>query len=136
MFRETGRLFKEAALRSKEIDRRMAETDRKISKLGGRIGELIENLEASKLLKKFTDRGFLLPGAGTYAAWDGGVTGVKKPVVARGLRVTRPAKKPPPLRSDPRGRAAPLRGLSKRRLLVSPYHPNQAPAQEFVALRA
>jgi hypothetical protein len=49
---EMDRLFKELALQSKE-------TDRKISKLGSRIGELIENLVASNLLKKFTDRGFV-----------------------------------------------------------------------------
>ena len=72
-FKETDRLFKEAALRSKEIDRKIEETDRlikelrlqsketdrKISSLGSRIGELIENLVTSNLLKKFTDRGFV-----------------------------------------------------------------------------
>jgi septal ring factor EnvC (AmiA/AmiB activator) len=78
---ETDRLIKEAALESKaeaerrmaeidrriaetdrqmaETDRKMAETDRKISSLGSRIGELIENLVASNLLKKFTDRGYV-----------------------------------------------------------------------------
>jgi predicted AAA+ superfamily ATPase len=63
---ETDRLFKEVAIESKKLDRqmeetarKMAETDRKISSLGSRIGELIENLVASNLLKKFTDRGFV-----------------------------------------------------------------------------
>jgi hypothetical protein len=65
-FADIRALFQEIALQSKETDRRMAETDRlfketdrKISKLGNRIGELIENLVASNLLKKFTDRGFV-----------------------------------------------------------------------------
>lgn len=58
-FKETDRRFKEIALQSKETDRRFKETDRKISKLGGRIGELVENLVASNLLQKFNDRGFL-----------------------------------------------------------------------------
>jgi hypothetical protein len=52
-------MFKEIALQSKETDRRFKETDRKISNLGSRIGELIETLVASNLLKKFTDRGFV-----------------------------------------------------------------------------
>jgi hypothetical protein len=58
-FRELKSLFAETDRRMKETDRQMKETDRKISKLGNRIGELIENLVASNLLRKFKDRGLV-----------------------------------------------------------------------------
>ncbi|MDR3160552.1 MAG: hypothetical protein LBU28_02940 [Spirochaetaceae bacterium] len=58
-FKETDRQFKEIKRLFAETDRQMKETDRKISKLGSRIGELIENLVASNLLRKFKDRGLV-----------------------------------------------------------------------------
>ncbi|MDR3162109.1 MAG: hypothetical protein LBU28_10930 [Spirochaetaceae bacterium] len=53
--RWSAELAKEEARRSAALNRQFAETDRKISKLGGRLGELVENLVASNLSEKFKD---------------------------------------------------------------------------------
>jgi hypothetical protein len=65
-FKETDRKFEELREDMKETDRRFQETDRqlkktdwKISKLGNRLGDLIEHLAASNLLKKFRNQGYV-----------------------------------------------------------------------------
>ena len=69
MFRETNRIIQETALQMKENDRKWAESkiefdrrnkelDKKISALGSRIGEIVENMVAGKIVDKFRAFGY------------------------------------------------------------------------------
>jgi hypothetical protein len=53
MFQETDRKMQETDRKMQETDRKMQETDRKISRLGGRIGDLVEQLIVPNILEKF-----------------------------------------------------------------------------------
>ncbi|MDR2588410.1 MAG: hypothetical protein LBC67_03185 [Spirochaetales bacterium] len=56
--REKAEASKDAKRGQRELERQMKETDRKISKLGSRVGELIEHLAASNMLKQFKKLGY------------------------------------------------------------------------------
>jgi hypothetical protein len=55
---ETDRRMQETDRQMKETDRKMKETDQKISRLGGRIGDLIEELILPNLTDKFNALGY------------------------------------------------------------------------------
>jgi hypothetical protein len=57
--RETDRQIKELREDMKETDRQLKKTDWKISNLGNRLGDLIEHLTASNILKKLRDLGYV-----------------------------------------------------------------------------
>ena len=62
MFRETREQMKESDRKfremSQETDRKFQETSKKISALGSRIGEIIENMVAGNIVKKFQRLGY------------------------------------------------------------------------------